>query len=61
MANLILTDSCKRNCPYCFAKDSDVGEFTLDNFMKAVEFIKTGPPVVNLLGGEPTEHNLLST
>lgn len=61
MANLILTDQCQRNCPYCFAKDSKSGDFTFDNFVKAVDFIKTGPPVVYLLGGEPTEHPMITT
>jgi organic radical activating enzyme len=61
MANLILTDKCQRNCPYCFAKESKTGEFGFEEFKKAVEFIKTGPPVVYLLGGEPTEHPMFTT
>lgn len=61
MANLILTDKCQRNCNYCFAKESNSGEFGFDEFKKAVEFIKTGPPVVYLLGGEPTEHPMITT
>lgn len=61
MANLILTDSCKRNCSYCFAKDANSGEFTLEAFKTAVAFIQTGPPMANLLGGEPTDHPLITT
>lgn len=61
MANLILNSDCKRNCPYCFAKESDSGEFTLEAFKTAVAFIKTGPPLANLLGGEPTDHPLITT
>lgn len=60
MANIILNSGCKRNCSYCFAKDSDHGEFTLENFKAATAFIATGPPEVHLLGGEPTDHRLFN-
>lgn len=58
MPNLILTTKCQRNCEYCFAKDSMISEseFSLDNFIRAVKFLSTGPKNINLLGGEPTLH-----
>ena len=58
MANIVLTTDCQRNCSYCFAKDGkqEPESFTWDNFKKVVDFIATGPKVVNLLGGEPTLH-----
>lgn len=61
MANLILNGSCKRKCPYCFAKGGVIGEFSFENFKRAVNFIQTGPPVIHLLGGEPTEHPQFTT
>lgn len=60
MANIFLTSKCNLQCPYCFAdefvnKDNEV--ISLDNFCKAVEFIKTlKGERVGLIGGEPTLH-----
>lgn len=58
MANLILTTDCQRKCDYCFAQHekNSKQQFTWDNFVRAAEFVATGPRALNLLGGEPTLH-----
>jgi organic radical activating enzyme len=56
MPNIILTTDCQRKCQYCFAKDKIKENFSWEAFTKAVDFISTGPKIVNLLGGEPTLH-----
>lgn len=60
MANLLLTTDCQRKCKYCFAKEdkSKNESFTWENFLRALNFISSGPPALNLLGGEPTMHPL---
>lgn len=61
MANIMMTDVCNLKCPYCFANEfvnKDTNEITLENFQKALEFIKTEPVAkVGLIGGEPTLHS----
>ncbi len=56
MANIILTTDCQRKCEYCFAQEdrSSKLSFTLEDFKRVVNFIATGPKLINLLGGEPT-------
>ena len=63
MPNIMLTYKCNLNCTYCFAdefvnkKEQDI---TLENFQKALKFIKTSNnKSVGLIGGEPTIHPLL--
>ena len=58
MANIFLTRKCNLKCPYCFADEfvnKENEEFTLENFKKVVDFIKTdGIGRIGLIGGEPT-------
>lgn len=58
MANIFLTKKCNLKCSYCFAcelSDNQDTEISLENFKKAVEFIKKdGTKRVGLIGGEPS-------
>jgi len=62
MANLLLTETCVRSCPYCFAKqymkDADVMDaLTWDNLIYVTDFlIASGERHISLLGGEPLIH-----
>ena len=60
MANLFLTRKCNLKCPYCFADEfvnKENEEYTMENFHKAINFIKTMPDErVGFIGGEPTLH-----
>jgi MoaA/NifB/PqqE/SkfB family radical SAM enzyme len=60
MANIVLSSKCNLNCKYCFAKDyikSENEKFSLDNFKKAVNFIKTKEDErIGIVGGEPFLH-----
>lgn len=67
MANIILTNICNRNCPYCFARsemeirdaDSSSDKFfmPMKNFLLILDFLETNHfPELRLLGGEPTLH-----
>jgi len=60
MANLFLTRKCNLKCPYCFADEfvnKENEEYTMENFHKAVKFIKTMPGErLGFIGGEPTLH-----
>jgi len=61
MANLLLTESCNRSCPYCFAKDymqSTENDFlSWDDLIYVVDFLEaSGEKRISLLGGEPTIH-----
>ena len=63
MSNIFLTRKCNLKCPYCFADEfvnKNNEEITLENFKKAVEFIKTGDSKIGLIGGEPMLHPLFS-
>ncbi len=62
MANIMMTDVCNLNCPYCFANEfvnKDRNEITEINFDKAVDFIvgDGSRTSVGLIGGEPTIHS----
>ena len=65
--NLLITDSCNRACPYCFAqekvtlRDNLAGAtadfIPLDNVQTYLDFMAASDyPVLRLLGGEPTMH-----
>lgn len=62
--NLVVTDTCNRSCPYCFAagkieRGTRGGGNTIQfaDFVKAVDFfVRSGRKGVSLLGGEPTLH-----
>ncbi len=60
MANLLLTNSCNRSCPYCFAlkeKGEKTGFLSRENLRQVLEFLKSsGTRDISLLGGEPTLH-----
>jgi len=62
MANILLTTSCNRSCPYCFAK-REMATITKepllswDNLIYIADFLKAeGQRHISLLGGEPTLH-----
>ena len=61
MPNLVLTNKCNLNCSYCFAKEltnREVQSFTIENFIKALNFIKTGNnQKIGIVGGEPLLHS----
>ncbi len=60
MANIFLTRKCNLKCPYCFADEfvnKKNEEISIDNFKKALSFIKTNSDFVGLIGGEPTLHS----
>lgn len=62
--NLLITKSCNRSCPYCFAQkevelDSkqSSGNITLPVFQEYLDFLKNNSiGFLKLLGGEPTMH-----
>ncbi len=65
--NLILTNECNRNCPYCFAKlkladretqGSEQRAFiSLENVATCLDFLERSHcRTIRLLGGEPTLH-----
>ena len=60
MANLFLTRKCNLKCPYCFADEfvnKENEEYNMENFHKAIDFIKTQPGErLGFIGGEPTLH-----
>ena len=61
MANIMMTDVCNLQCPYCFANEfvnKDKNEITEEAFDKAVDFIvgDGSHSSVGLIGGEPTVH-----
>lgn len=62
MANIMMTDVCNLNCPYCFANEfvnKDRNEISEEIFDEAVNFI-VGDGThssVGLIGGEPTIHS----
>lgn len=63
MANLILTQTCNKNCSYCFArqfrfdKDTKTSEMSLETISSILDKLQEDKiNNVSLLGGEPTEH-----
>ncbi len=65
-ANLLITNYCNQNCPFCFAsremKSSSLDkEMKLDDFTKTLQKIKRSGfySAIKLLGGEPTLHSHL--
>jgi len=64
MPNILLTNSCNRQCPYCFAlaqvklgvcrADWEMSESELETVLSYLHF---GRDAVSLLGGEPTLHS----
>jgi len=62
MANILLTNKCVRECPYCFAGQemahSPANEYTSwENIVYLADLLQaSGERRVSLLGGEPTLH-----
>lgn len=62
MANVLLTETCVRSCPYCFAKqymsEADVQDsLSWDNLIYIADFLEgSGERHISLLGGEPLLH-----
>ena len=62
MANVLLTETCVRSCPYCFAKqymtEADVQDsLSWDNLIYIADFLEaSGESHISLLGGEPLLH-----
>ena len=67
--NILLTTTCSRRCPYCFAQERVTLEpgaptkrtapphISREDFSRAIEFAKTGAArQVGILGGEPSLH-----
>lgn len=56
--NYIITKSCNKGCPYCFAHESRTEDpksmMSIENFRKYIH--KYNDPHIKLLGGEPTQH-----
>lgn len=61
MANILLTNKCNLDCSYCFARESISNiqdEISIENFNKAIDFIKKdGTDEIGLIGGEPLLHS----
>ena len=62
MANLLLTNKCVRECPYCFAgremaSSSESDYLSWENVVYLADFLSaSGEKRLSLLGGEPTLH-----
>ena len=60
MASIVLLNKCNLNCSYCFSNElysSETESFNVENFIKAVNFIKTQKNErIAIVGGEPTIH-----
>lgn len=61
--NILLTDKCSNDCPYCFARekleaDHRLNQMPLSNFQTVLEFLRRSKcRHVKLLGGEPMLHS----
>jgi MoaA/NifB/PqqE/SkfB family radical SAM enzyme len=67
MPNILLTNYCNRNCPYCFAKArvklgtaSGQWEMSQEELETVLKYLGPGRGLVSLLGGEPTLHSRYS-
>jgi MoaA/NifB/PqqE/SkfB family radical SAM enzyme len=65
--NLLITDFCNKECPYCFAQEkvaigskvtnTSLKNITLENVDKYLDFLEAGnDKSFKILGGEPTVH-----
>ena len=59
--NIIITNECNRNCPFCIAKknsnNSNYKYISMENIEKAINFAKSeNLETIALSGGEPTLH-----
>lgn len=61
MSHIMINKNCNLNCLYCFAnefvnKNKDEYIMSKENFIKALQFVKTQDSVLGIIGGEPTIH-----
>lgn len=61
MANVLLTETCVRSCPYCFAKkhmeDQEEGILKWQDLIYIADFLESSNEKhISLLGGEPSLH-----
>lgn len=60
MTNIILTNVCNANCPFCFALEQakSPGQFlSLEDVKGRINFVRdSGQSQIRLMGGEPTLH-----
>lgn len=60
MANVLITETCVRSCPYCFAKEYMVDKkqnlMTWKNMVYIADLHKAEGEHISLLGGEPSLH-----
>ena len=64
MANIMINETCNQKCPYCFASEFvnvEKKNISLDNFIKATNFILTEKEKryagrIGIIGGEPLLH-----
>lgn len=65
MPNIAITTYCNLHCPYCFAdtmiNTEDIKNISLEQFKFTLDWIEKdikqyGPPMIGLIGGEPTLH-----
>lgn len=67
MPNILLTEKCVRNCPYCFAQQymddkEDKTAISIENLQIIIDFLKKSSiKNISLLGGEPLLHKKLNT
>lgn len=62
--NFIITSTCNRSCPYCFAKNklssenkTETEHVSLENVQHYYDFLeKNNDKSLRILGGEPTQH-----
>lgn len=61
MANIILTNRCNLQCPFCFASENQVKEdktqFTLKQIENLIHFLDPSKKDFRLCGGEPSLNN----
>jgi MoaA/NifB/PqqE/SkfB family radical SAM enzyme len=60
MANIIITNACNADCPFCFAKDlrqEPITHLSLEDLDTRIAFVvNSGLSQIRLTGGEPTLH-----
>ncbi len=57
MANLIITDHCTNDCPFCFVTPGKKHDLEYEEIESLLPFLSSfNRPSLNILGGEPTSH-----
>ncbi|MBN2436407.1 MAG: radical SAM protein [Spirochaetes bacterium] len=64
MPNILITNFCNRNCPYCFAKaqvklGTTVSDWEMseEEYDTVLSYLDPARDIVSILGGEPTLHS----